>query len=86
MLAVNDRYCAREAKRVGRNADRNMYEVSLDAIVAVGGRNGFLEVEREVVMRFNYLSSALVWHSFDWPRPGTRCLWHACVGFRTWSF
>lgn len=39
-LAVNERYCVREAMRTGRSADRKMKGVILEAIVAVLGRNG----------------------------------------------
>ena len=42
---MKDRHCDREAIRAGRNAERNTYGVIFDAIVAVGRRNGCLEVE-----------------------------------------
>jgi hypothetical protein len=45
-LAVKVRYWKREAIRAGRKADRITNGIVLDAIVAVGRRNGLEEVER----------------------------------------
>lgn len=43
MLATKDRHCRDEATRAGRKADLKMKGVILDAIVAVGERNGCLK-------------------------------------------
>ena len=43
MLATKDRHCRDEAILAGRNADLKMKGVILDAIVAVGERNGCLK-------------------------------------------
>lgn len=42
-VETKDRHWTREAIRVGRNADRQMYGVILDAIVALRRRNGLFE-------------------------------------------
>jgi hypothetical protein len=42
-VAAKERHWTREAIRAGRNADRQIYGVILDAIVAVRRRNGLSE-------------------------------------------
>lgn len=41
---MKDRHCALETNRDGRKADRKMYGVTLDAIVAVLRRNGYFMI------------------------------------------
>jgi hypothetical protein len=43
-VTAKDRHRVREATYDGRKADRNMEGVSLDAIVMIVGRNGFLQL------------------------------------------
>lgn len=51
VLALNERHCVREAIRAGRKADLKMRGVSLDVIVAVRRRNGWLWLTVSVAMR-----------------------------------
>jgi hypothetical protein len=43
---ANDRHCDREAMYDGRKADLNIQGVIFDAIVAMCGRNGYLDLRR----------------------------------------
>lgn len=59
VLATNDRHWGREAMRADRKAGLNTYGESLDAIVAVGRRNGDLEVASRSLSEYCRASASI---------------------------
>jgi hypothetical protein len=59
VLAMNDRLWGREAMRDNRKAGLNTYGEILDAIVAVGKRNGDLRLKVVLRQRINELSGSI---------------------------